>query len=229
MSGSRRRFHYTARKSVLAVIVALALAAIVFADRGGCFRSSGRGHGHGGQDQWHSEGSPNGGQDFVSQQADRDTLDGKIFMVVHGVDGDTLDVMVPGEHEYVQRIRLWAVDTPETVKPDTPVQHFGPEASAFAKSQAMGKQVRLELEPGKRTRDKYDRLLAWIYLPDGTLLNRQLIELGYGYADPRFPHARMSEMKKLQAQAMNEGRGLWKDVQTSDLPDYYKDLKLPKR
>jgi micrococcal nuclease len=229
MSGSRRRFHYTARKSVLAAIVVAVLLVIVTADRGGWFRSLGHGgYGHGGQNGWHW-GSDKGGQDFESEQADRDTFDGKTFMVIHVVDGDTLDVEVPGEHAYVQRIRLWAVDTPETVKPDTPVGHYGPEASTFSKKQAMGKQVRLELEPGKRTRDKYDRLLAWIYLPDGTILNRQLIELGYGYADPRFPHHRMSEMKKLQAQAMQEGRGLWRDVQPSDLPEYYRDLQLPKR
>jgi hypothetical protein len=58
MSGSRRRFHYTARKSVWLVIAAIVLAAIVFADRGGCFRSVGRGHGHHAPDYYRDRQSP---------------------------------------------------------------------------------------------------------------------------------------------------------------------------
>ena len=154
--------------------------------------------------------------------------DGKTFRVVHVVDGDTLDVAVRDGilGTPFTRIRLWGVDTPETVRPDTPPQHFGPQASAFVKSAALDANVRLELDPS-RTRDKYDRLLAYVYLPDGRMLNSVLVREGCGYADPRFSHKHKAEFKRLQRQAMKARRGLWKDVRRQDLPDYYKKLKLP--
>jgi len=118
------------------------------------------------------------------------------------------------------------VDTPETVKPDTPPQHFGPQATALVKAVALNANVRLELDPAD-TRDRYGRLLAYVYLPDGRMLNRVLVEGGYGYADPRFNHRHKSDFSRLQRQAMKARRGLWKDVKPEDLPRYYKDLKLP--
>ena len=139
--------------------------------------------------------------------------------VVHVVDGDTLDLDVPDDPHPATRIRLWGVDTPETVKPNTPVQHFGREASDRTKELAMGQTVRLELVP-RDTRDKYHRLLAYVFLPDGRLLNAVLIEEGCGYADPRFDHPRKREFARLQQQARRGGRGLWKDLTDADLPYY---------
>ena len=150
----------------------------------------------------------------------QETYDGKTFAVVRVIDGDTLDVDRP-DGDYPQtRVRLWGVDTPETKKPETPVQHFGPEATAFTRGLCDGMKVRLELEP-RRQRDNHGRLLAWVYLPDGRLLNRLLVAQGYAYADPRYQHHLYRELRRLQALARKAKRGLWKDVREKDLPYYY--------
>ncbi|MFP4105085.1 MAG: thermonuclease family protein [Phycisphaerae bacterium] len=161
--------------------------------------------------------------------------DGKTFTVKRAVDGDTLILDVPDAGSAETRVRLWGVDTPETVRENHPVEHFGPEASKQTKTWTEGRTVRLELVP-TRTRGDYGRLLAYVYLPDGSMLNPQLVEQGYAYASPgggRFDHPRKKQFLKLQRQAMREGRGLWAEVQQKDLPKYYRygryRLELPQR
>jgi endonuclease YncB( thermonuclease family) len=202
LSSPQRRFRYTGRKLVAALVLASIMAAIPAADRLGLF-------GH-------------------AQARDHDKYDGKTFRVVHVVDGDTLDVDATDDvrHKPTTRIRLWGIDTPEVVDPRKPVEHFGPEASAFAKSLAANALVRLDLDATK-TRDKYDRLLAYIVLPDGRMLNRVLVEEGYAYADPRYPHKYKREFEKLMKHAKTAGKGLWKDVRPNDLPYYLQNEKLP--
>ena len=88
------------------------------------------------------------------------------FTCIRVVDGDTI-ILSNGE-----RVRLIGVDTPETKHPNKPVQYFGKEASAFTKRMVEGKEVTLEY--GQQQRDKYGRLLAYVYLMDGTLtLNKK--------------------------------------------------------
>ncbi len=84
------------------------------------------------------------------------------------IDGDTL-LLANGE-----RVRLIGVDTPETKHPQKPVQRFGKEAYLFTKKMVEGKQVRLEYDWQRR--DKYDRLLGYVYLSDGTFLNAEIIK-----------------------------------------------------
>lgn len=153
------------------------------------------------------------------QESDLPRYNGKTFTVTHVVDGDTLDINLPDDAQPYTRIRLWGVDTPETVRPEHPVEYYGPEASAFAKKMTLNRQVRLELLP-HRTRDKYQRLLAYVYLPDGKLLNRELIEAGYGYADPRFDHPKKREFLQLQTAARKTQKGLWKNPHPDDWPNY---------
>jgi micrococcal nuclease len=81
------------------------------------------------------------------------------------VDGDTI-ILSNGE-----KVRLIGVDTPETVRPNTPVEYYGKEASAFTKKMVEGKPVRLEYD--WQQRDKYGRLLAYVYLMDGTFINAE--------------------------------------------------------
>ena len=154
-------------------------------------------------------------------QPDKARYNGRTFPVARVVDGDTLDVDTPDGDRPRTRVRLWGVDTPEMVKPDAPVQHFGPEASRFAKDLCAGKRVTLHLER-RRTRGRYGRLLAYVVLPDGRMLNRVLVEEGFGYADPRFEHSHKAEFTRLAEQARAAGRGLWKDVTEADLPYYYR-------
>jgi endonuclease YncB( thermonuclease family) len=122
-------------------------------------------------------------------------------LVTRVVDGDT--IVVAG----VGTVRLIGVDTPETVDPRKPVQDFGKEAAAFTTQLAQGKIVRLEFE-GPRT-DRYNRTLAYVYLPDGRLLNAELIKQGYGHAYVEFPFGRMAAFRQYARDARASRRGLW--------------------
>lgn len=126
-------------------------------------------------------------------------------------DGDTIVVDMDGKEESV---RFIGVDTPETHKPDTPVQCFGPEASDFTTRTLQGKTVRLEADPTNDNRDRYGRLLRYVYLEDGTLLDRALIEQGYGFAYLSFPFLKHDEFKAAQDAAQKAGHGLWAACQT---------------
>ena len=191
------------RRGTTAALAAVVVTLLVVLDRGGLFGQAAR---------------PD--MEVYHQQA---------FPVVRVVDGDTLDVAaadrVSGREN--TRIRLWGVDTPETVKPDTPVQHYGPEATAFTKDRTLGATVTLQLTSAK-TRDKYGRLLAYVLLADGTNLNEQIVLTGHGYADPIGNHPHKGAFKKAQAEAMSGRRGLWAEADDEDLPWYYRGkLKLP--
>ena len=96
--------------------------------------------------------------------------------VVKVIDGDTIKVSIGGR---VENIRLIGVDTPE-VDSRRLVEFFGKEASAFTRRLSLDKDVRLEKDPQGDTRDTYGRLLRYVYLPDGTLLNAEIIRQGYG-------------------------------------------------
>ena len=148
------------------------------------------------------------------------------FLVIKTVDGDTIDIDIPDiKNGFTHtRIRLWGIDTPETVKPDHPVEHFGPEASRFTKDVALGEWVRIELLP-HRTRDKYGRILGYIYLPDGRMLNRELVAHGLAYAYPYSDHRYDAEFEKLQRTARKNKVGLWKNIKYEELPWYMKKLR----
>jgi micrococcal nuclease len=153
---------------------------------------------------------------------DESRYDGATFRVGHVVDGDTIDVDAPDGQYPRTRIRLWGVDTPETKDPRKGVQHFGPEAAAFTRHVCEGKDVQLKLVRG-HTRDHYGRLLAYVILPDGAMLNRDLVRLGYGYADPRYPHALRAEFRRLEQEAEHYRIGLWQGVRPEELPYYHPD------
>jgi len=151
--------------------------------------------------------------------SDVEKYNDKIFTVVKAVDGDTIDINIPdGEYKHT-RIRLWGVDTPETKKPNTPIMYFGPEASEFTKELVLGKAVTIYLDE-KQTRDKYDRLLAYVQLGDGRYLNEVLLSEGYAYADLRFKHGFYHKYKQLEASARRGKKGLWEKVTPQQMPQW---------
>ncbi len=127
-------------------------------------------------------------------------------VVVRAVDGDTLVVRIEGREE---KVRLLGVDTPESVHPRRPVERFGKEAAAFTRRLAEGKTVRLRDDPSNTNRDRYGRMLRYVFLPDGALLNAAIIAEGYGHAYTRYPFERMEEFRALERRAREEERGLW--------------------
>ena len=123
-------------------------------------------------------------------------------------DGDTIVVDMEGKTETV---RFIGVDTPETHDPRKPVQCFGKAAAAHTKELIGDSRVRLEADPTNANRDRYRRLLRYIYLPNGTLVNKKIIEDGYGFALTAFPFTKMEEFRQAQKEARAANRGLWAD------------------
>jgi micrococcal nuclease len=151
----------------------------------------------------------------------------KTFTVLKVVDGDTIDIDVPDGKYNHTRIRLWGIDTPETKNPETGVMYFGPEAAEFTKKLALGKPVTVYLDK-TRTRDnkKYNRLLAYIKLPDGGFLNEVLLSEGLAYADVRFHHGFYNKYKQLEAAARSQKKGLWLKVTPEQMPEWRKNANI---
>ena len=129
-----------------------------------------------------------------------------LYAINHFVDGDTIAVNMNGRTE---KVRFIGVDTPETHKPNTPVQCFGPDAAAFTKRTIGSQRVRLVSDPLSTDRDRYGRLLRYVYLPDGTDLNEALIQNGYGFYYPYFPFRKSSSFSADEQYAISTHKGLW--------------------
>jgi micrococcal nuclease len=137
--------------------------------------------------------------------------------VVRVVDGDTVEARIDGE---VEDVRLIGVDTPETVKPGTPVQCYGERASHFTKRRLTGRRVRLVF--GVERRDVYGRLLAYVYLAQRTLnvpqhveshlrlFNAILLRRGLARTLTIPPNDRFAgRFEQIELAAARIGRGLW--------------------
>ena len=128
------------------------------------------------------------------------------YPVTKVVDGDTF--WVEDGSPKGLKVRLIGVDTPETVHPRKPVEYFGREASDFVKQLLTNNKVRLEYDVEKT--DRYGRLLAYVYLPDGTFLNAHLIRHGYGQVMTVPPNVKYADQfVKLQRKARRKNAGLW--------------------
>jgi len=121
-------------------------------------------------------------------------------------DGDTIVVDMDGHDE---TIRFIGVDTPETHRPNTPVQCYGPEAADFTKSYIGQNRVRLEADPLDTNRDRYGRLLRYVYLPDGSLVEDKLVSEGYAFAYTQFPFEKKERFVAEQQSAQQANKGLW--------------------
>lgn len=129
-----------------------------------------------------------------------------LYPITRFVDGDTITVDMNGTKE---TIRMIGVDTPETHKPNTPVQCYGPEASAYTKGLIGNKSVRLQADPTNQNRDRYGRLLRYVYLPDGRLVQKEIIANGYGFAYTLFPFTKKDEFVRTEASAQQSTKGIW--------------------
>jgi micrococcal nuclease len=127
-----------------------------------------------------------------------------VAFVTRVVDGDTIEARIGGRLEDVRYI---GVDTPETVKPDTPVQCFGPRASAFNHRLVERRRVRLVF--GVERRDIYGRLLAYVYL-GRRFVNATLVRRGLARTLTIPPNDRFDRpLRHLELRAARAGRGLW--------------------
>ena len=122
------------------------------------------------------------------------------------VDGDTIIVESPGGSE---RVRYIGIDTPESVAPDRPVECFGPEASQANRRLVEGRSVRVV--PGAEARDRYGRLLAYVYVPgQGRSVNAELLRRGAAGTLAIPPNTeKATEFAALAREARARGAGLW--------------------
>jgi micrococcal nuclease len=127
-------------------------------------------------------------------------------LVERVVDGDTLVVAVGGREE---RVRYIGLDTPETVKPDAPVECWGRAASALNERLVAGERVTLRFD--RELRDRYDRLLAYVYRDaDDLFVNARLVRDGAARTLPIPPNtAHAAQLARLQSDARAARRGLW--------------------
>jgi len=128
------------------------------------------------------------------------------YAVLEVLDGDTIIVSMDGRAE---TIRMIGLDTPEKNHPQKPVQCYAAAASENLARLIGFAPVRLEADPLSQNRDRYNRLLRYVYLRDGTLLNAAQIEQGFAFAYLSFPFSRSEDFKRLEARAQAAGRGLW--------------------
>ncbi len=132
--------------------------------------------------------------------------------VIRVVDGDTLHVLLDGRDVTV---RMIGMNTPETVKPNSPVECYGPEASDYAKELLSGQRVTLEFDDSQGRQDKYGRTLAYVWLEQasGALSLVNLDEISHGVARERqygpTPYAWKATFRAAQDAARAAGVGLW--------------------
>lgn len=151
----------------------------------------------------------NGGQTLQQNQPG-------LYSINHFIDGDTIAVNMNGS---VETIRMIGVDTPETHKPNTPVQCYGADAANFTKSLIGNSSVRLQADPLDTNRDRYGRLLRYVYLPDGRMVETELISNGYGFAYTLFPFQKKAEFVADMQAAQTAKKGLWAACQVHQESD----------
>ncbi len=147
---------------------------------------------------------------LASTAADADSLRVKVRWVD---DGDSI-VLSGGE-----RLRYLGINAPEVAHKDKPGEPFGDEAKAFNKKLVQGRWINLELTNERR--DHYGRLLAFVFLEDGTFVNGELVRRGYAHLLRKQP--KLSYWKRLlslQRRALQEKRGIW-SVPIVKMEKYY--------
>ena len=141
------------------------------------------------------------------------------ILVTRVIDGDTIQLQ-SGE-----RVRLIGIDTPEMHDSDkllrdsqrsaqdvSTIKAMGKKAYEFTKTLLQGKRVTLEFDVEKY--DRYDRLLAYIYLTDGTFANAEIVKQGYASLMTFPPNVKYADLfLKLYREAREQGRGLWDDAE----------------
>jgi micrococcal nuclease len=155
--------------------------------------------------KWYSSSSSHQGHESLQEG---------VHEVRRVVDGDTL-LMTSGA-----RIRLEGIDTPETVKENTPVQPWGPEASQFTKDfvERAGGRVRLTFPLDRR--DQYDRFLAFVWNGE-ELLNDELVRAGLARAKLGYNYSAAMKRRFADAQkeAQREGRGIWSHSEAASVSE----------
>jgi len=135
-------------------------------------------------------------------------------------DGDTILL------EDGQNVRYIGINAPEIDHDNKKAEHFGYKANVFNKKLLTSKKVRLEFDLERY--DQYGRLLAYVFLQDGTFVNKVMIEQGCAYFLSRKPNIRYGQVLfKSQRKAMSAKKGIWRNWRKQT--DVYSGNKRSKR
>jgi micrococcal nuclease len=121
--------------------------------------------------------------------------------VIYVIDGDTV---ILDNHE---RVRFIGIDAPEVASKYHRAEYYGKEAKKYLQGRIEGQEV--VLKPGKEPFDKYERRLAYVYLPDGTFINEELVRLGYADVFWSIPFEYRESFVQLQKEAKEKQIGMW--------------------
>ena len=146
----------------------------------------------------------------ANTQQSSNNIDSATATVIKVIDGDTIILKLQNKTETV---RLLGVDTPEAVHPTKGIECFGPEASAFTKTM-LKKGSTVKLVRDAEPRDRYQRLLVYLYLADGTFFNQLLIEQGFAITLSIEPNtAFASQFASHESSARDRRVGLWQSCE----------------
>jgi micrococcal nuclease len=135
-----------------------------------------------------------------------------LYKVAAVIDGDTIQVELNSQ---IERVRFIGVNTPEVI----PEECFGKEATDKTRELLKNKEVYLIPDPESSDRDKYGRLLRYVFLPDGKFVNAELVQKGYAFNYIYEPFQFMKQFDFLEKQAKENRLGLW-----SEECDYYFEI-----
>jgi micrococcal nuclease len=147
----------------------------------------------------------------LPQEPTSDDISTEIATVGRIIDGDTLNVDISGHSESVRLLGVDAADL-DYEKPLTGNSQpcFALEAKAeLARLLSGQKTAHLAPDPLNTNRDAYDRLLRYVYLEDGLLVNHSLIESGHGRFLARYPLTKSADFEAAEVEARAAGRGRW--------------------
>jgi micrococcal nuclease len=130
-----------------------------------------------------------------------------VHRVLSVIDGDTITIDMDGE---TQTVRLLGIDTPEVDPQYNPIECYGREATNATKEKLLDQTITIETDSSQGKRDKFDRILAYVFLADGTNVNLYLIAEGfakeYTYDKPYKYH---TEFRTAEKNAQINEKGLW--------------------
>jgi micrococcal nuclease len=135
-------------------------------------------------------------------------LDGSKHKVLKVVDGDTVTIETA---EGSLKVRIIGINTSETVHLFKPIEFFGPEASTKAKELLEGQTAVIHYDPDPKHGKwgKYDRLLAYLDLPDGRDFGLVMIQEGFARAYPKYPFSRQKRYLEAERIAQQSKVGIW--------------------
>lgn len=128
------------------------------------------------------------------------------YKIVDVIDGDTIEVEINDKQELV---RLIGINTPEVDSSYTKQECFGPEASDYAKKLLDKKEVYLIPDSNGQDRDKYNRLLRYVFLPNGLFVNAEILKNGFAYNYIYEPFEFMKQFDFWEKEAKKNKIGLW--------------------